>query len=42
MLLSIELMGDIKATVSAPTRGSWLALKNVGGTGPRQADGLLT
>jgi 2-keto-4-pentenoate hydratase/2-oxohepta-3-ene-1,7-dioic acid hydratase in catechol pathway len=42
VLLSIELMGDIKATVSAPTRGSWLALKNVGGTGPRQADGLLT
>jgi len=37
VMLSIELMGDIKATVSAPERGPWPGLKNTDGTGSRQA-----
>jgi len=35
VVLGIELMGDIKAMVSAPRRGPWPGLKTANGTGPR-------
>jgi len=38
--LSIELMGDIKATVSAPKRGPWPGLKPADRTGAEQSRSL--
>ena len=40
--LSIELMGDIKATVSAPQRGPWPGLREAGQAGRQQAGSALT
>ena len=41
--LGIELMGEIKATVSAPRRGPWTGLRDASRIGSQQqADGVLT